>query len=66
MLPYEEKDEAKSLGAKWNPELKKWYIQNTKDCGKFMKWIWKDFKESYDSTAPLIRQYSKFDYLFEV
>lgn len=27
-VPYEEKDEAKSLGAKWNPELKKWYIQN--------------------------------------
>lgn len=21
-VPYEEKDEAKSLGAKWNPELK--------------------------------------------
>ena len=44
-VPYEEKDEAKSLGAKWNSELKKWYIQNTKDCGKFMKWIWKDYKD---------------------
>ena len=44
-VPYEEKDEAKSLGAKWNPELKKWYIQNTEDCGKFMKWIWKDYKD---------------------
>ena len=36
-VPYEEKDEAKSLGAKWNPELKKWYIQNTEACGKFIK-----------------------------
>ena len=44
-VPYEEKDEAKSLGAKWNPELKKWYIQNTEDCGKFIKWIWKDYKD---------------------
>lgn len=44
-VPYEEKDEAKSLGAKWNPEFKKWYIQNTEDCGKFMKWIWKDYKD---------------------
>ncbi|WP_222703892.1 DUF5710 domain-containing protein [Treponema pectinovorum] len=29
MVPLQGKDEAKSLGAKWNPELKKWYIQNS-------------------------------------
>lgn len=44
-VAYEEKDEAKSLGAKWNPELKKWFIQNTEDCIKFMKWIWSDYKD---------------------
>ena len=26
-VPYAEKDEAKSLGAKWNPNLKKWYVE---------------------------------------
>ena len=25
-VPYEEKDEAKKLGAKWNPQKQKWYI----------------------------------------
>lgn len=47
-VPYEEKDLAKSLGAKWNPELKKWYIQNTEDAGKFAKWIWKS-PENYET-----------------
>ena len=26
-VPFSEKDEVKSLGAKWNPKLKKWYVQ---------------------------------------
>ena len=25
-VPYEEKNEAKRLGAKWNPKVKKWFI----------------------------------------
>ena len=25
-VPYNEKDEAKSLGALWNPQRKKWYV----------------------------------------
>ena len=38
-VPYEEKDEAKALGAKWNPQLKKWYVEKRKDYHKFIKWI---------------------------
>lgn len=38
-IPYEEKDEAKALGAKWNPNLKKWYISEKRDYYKFAKWI---------------------------
>lgn len=38
-VPYAEKDEAKQLGAKWNPDLKKWYIPSKKDYHKFEKWI---------------------------
>ena len=38
-VPYAEKDEAKSLGAKWNPKLKKWYVTNSKDYYKFIKWF---------------------------
>ena len=38
-VPYAEKDEAKSLGAKWNPNLKKWYVKERKNYYKFEKWI---------------------------
>lgn len=38
-VPYEEKDEAKSLGAKWNPKAKSWYVEKSADYKKFAKWI---------------------------
>lgn len=39
-IPYEEKDEAKKLGAKWNPKVKKWFIDMPrKNYIKFDKWI---------------------------
>ena len=38
-VPYSEKDEAKALGARWNPEIKKWYVRNKEDYYKFVRWI---------------------------
>lgn len=38
-VSYGEKDEAKVLGAKWNPECKKWYVENKENYPKFAKWI---------------------------
>lgn len=38
-VPFEEKEEAKKLGAKWDPEKKKWYIPERKDADKFAKWF---------------------------
>lgn len=38
-VPYEEKDEAKLLGAKWNASLKKWYVSDPKSYDKFRKWL---------------------------
>ena len=38
-VPFAEKDEAKSLGARWNADFKKWYVANKKDYHKFIKWI---------------------------
>lgn len=38
-VPYNEKDDAKSLGARWNPTVKKWYVKNKKDYYKFIRWI---------------------------
>lgn len=35
-VPFKEKDEAKSLGARWDRNEKSWYV--TKDAWKFKKW----------------------------
>jgi len=34
--PFEDKNEAKNLGAKWDPSIKKWYV---KDSTGFEKWL---------------------------
>ncbi len=38
-VPYQEKDEAKRLGARWNTEIKKWYVEGKGDYYQFAKWI---------------------------
>lgn len=37
-VPFDEKDEAKGLGARWDSAKKSWYC-NKKDVDKFSKWI---------------------------
>lgn len=48
-IPYAEKDEAKKLGARWNPKIKKWYIKTSIDEQEkyldFAKWLLKDTDE---------------------
>jgi hypothetical protein len=41
-VPYEEKDKAKQLGARWNPTLKKWYVENRADYHRFGEWIFRE------------------------
>lgn len=38
-VTFKEKDEAKSLGARWNPEGKHWYVPEGIDASLFEKWI---------------------------
>lgn len=39
-VPFEEKDNAKTLGAKWNPKMKTWYIpKEIKDLSSFTQWL---------------------------
>lgn len=38
-VPFKEKDEAKSLGARWNPDGKHWYIPEGVDTTPFEKWL---------------------------
>jgi len=41
-VPYNDKEEAKQLGARWNPELKKWYVEDRENYHKFSKWIFSE------------------------
>ena len=46
-VPYSDKDEVKSLDAKWDPIIKKWYVEYPQDKYiKFSKWILKDSDEA--------------------
>lgn len=44
-VPYKDKEEAKSLGAWWDPNEKKWYIPKGEDSKKFSKWLIKELTE---------------------
>ena len=37
-VSFAEKDEAKKLGAKWDPTRKVWYVQDGADMSRFSKW----------------------------
>jgi len=38
-VPYAEKDEAKALGARWNPTRKSWYVPDGVDVAPFARWL---------------------------
>jgi cell division septation protein DedD len=38
-VPYAEKDEAKQLGARWDPKRKKWYVPAGVDAAPFERWL---------------------------
>lgn len=53
-VPYSEKDEAKALGAKWNPKEKKWYINvPQEEYVKFSKWILRKSEDVIIATENL-------------
>lgn len=54
-VPFEEKDEAKALGAKWHPRIKKWFVNTEpKNYIKFARWISNDYDETIIATHCLI------------
>jgi hypothetical protein len=38
-VPYAEKDEARALGARWNPGRKRWYVPTGVALEPFQKWL---------------------------
>lgn len=49
-VPFSEKDQAKALGARWNAELKQWYVPQGLDATPFEKWF---------TTAPITKSATK-------
>jgi hypothetical protein len=45
-VPYKEKDEVKMLGARWDPQIKKWYIPADQNPKLFARWIMDDQMET--------------------
>lgn len=41
-VPYAEKDEARALGARWNPGRKRWYVPTGTALDPFQKWLKED------------------------
>lgn len=37
-VPFAEKDDAKKLGARWDPARKVWYVKDREDMAPFAKW----------------------------
>ena len=42
-VPFNEKDRAKALGAKWDSKGKAWFIEADSDMGKFRSWLPPEF-----------------------
>lgn len=38
-VPFREKDQAKALGAYWDPDMKKWFVPKGKDTLPFERWM---------------------------
>lgn len=45
-VDYDIKDKVKKLGAKWNPNIKKWYVEKEENYNKFAQYILKDFEDA--------------------
>ncbi len=37
--PFQDKDLAKQLGARWDPKLRVWYVENAPDLAPFARWL---------------------------
>ena len=51
-VPFNEKDQAKSLGARWNAEDKVWYVPIGFDAAPFEKWL-SSSSNPTTNTAPV-------------
>lgn len=51
-VPYSEKDQAKGLGARWDPDQKKWYVPEGKNLEPFNRWYCAEVAQIAAAKAP--------------
>lgn len=51
-VPYAEKDEAKALGARWNPAKRRWYVPDGVATAAFAKWAGQGADGAAGAAAP--------------
>lgn len=53
-VPFEEKDQAKAMGAWWDPQNKKWYLKDRSKISSFTKWIAKEDTQNNSGKFELV------------
>jgi len=51
-VPFSEKDQAKALGARWDPQKRVWYAPADYNLGAFAKWLTDDVRDSVTIDDP--------------
>ena len=46
-VPFEEKDSAKKLGARWDATRKVWYVEDLPNLAPFLKWMPKHLTKAH-------------------
>ena len=54
-VPYPEKDEAKSLGAKWDKQEKSWFVEPGADQTLFKKWLGPSLETQLDMNKVTVQ-----------
>lgn len=51
-VPYNQKEEAKRLGARWDPGRHVWYVENMVDLSPFLQWMPKHLVKPHQEKLP--------------
>jgi hypothetical protein len=51
-VPYAEKDQAKALGARWDPSARSWYVPAGRDLAPFTRWLPTEPAVDLDAPGP--------------
>jgi hypothetical protein len=59
-VPFKEKDQAKALGARFDPDAKAWYVPHGVDVNRFARWLPTDVAQfalaGPDTLPPVVKK----------